>query len=223
MPPPVFHFRRLCASRNLCWSLLRGTYGDMHLQGWSADMSRRWLLDIPKEAPEARGSHMTAIVDWNHDGIDEVMWGERCVELDGGRELFCLDEDTYRGHSDIVQPVYDWKNNAWRLYTVREGDTKVAPRVLLLQCPRRAHLGASKGRGTSTAAGWPEWGRLRLCGHGGAPVGEKTRAWALPATRRSTTTTWSRGGSIRKRSLCWAAIRWISTATVIMSLPAGAS
>lgn len=107
----------------------QGTYGDMYLQGWSADMSRRWALDVPKEAPGARGSHRTPIVDWNHDGIDEVMWGERCIELDTGRELFCLDEETYRGHSDIVQPVYDWHGDSWWLYTVREGDTKVAPRV----------------------------------------------------------------------------------------------
>jgi len=109
----------------------QGTYNSLHLQGWSRQegLVQRWHIDIPPEAPGARGSHMTAIVDWNSDGVDEVFYGERCIELDGGKELFCADRDTYRGHSDVAQPVFDWQERIWRLYTLREKDIHVAPRV----------------------------------------------------------------------------------------------
>ena len=108
----------------------QGTYGPMQLQGWNADMSRRWEHVIKRETPGARGSHMCPVVDLNHDGIDEILWGERCIELDTGRGLFCGDRDDYRGHSDVVQPVLDWDANRWCIYTCRESGG-VSPRVVL--------------------------------------------------------------------------------------------
>jgi hypothetical protein len=74
---------------------------------------------------------MCPVVDLNNDGVDELLWGERCIELDGGRELFCADRDTYRGHSDIVQPVLDPILGRWCFYTCRESDPQAAPRVAL--------------------------------------------------------------------------------------------
>jgi hypothetical protein len=107
----------------------QGTYADMHLQGWKPDMSYRWQHDIAADAPGARGSHMAPVVDINNDTIDEVLWGERCIELDTGKQLWCADEDSYRGHSDIISPVLDHGTNTWYLYTCRESDPDSKPRV----------------------------------------------------------------------------------------------
>ena len=109
----------------------QGTYGDLFLQGWRPGMEARWNIKIAADSPGARGSHMCPVVDINHDGLDELMWGERCLSLDDGRELFCADRDLYRGHSDIVQPVLDRESGRWFLYTCREGDPEAAPRVVL--------------------------------------------------------------------------------------------
>lgn len=53
----------------------QGTYGPMNLQGWNADMSRRWVYEIAAGSPSARGSHMCPIVDIDSDGSDEILWG----------------------------------------------------------------------------------------------------------------------------------------------------
>src|SRR5687768_4079517 len=112
----------------------QGTYGAMFLQGWRAgadgQLSERWSTTIPKDSPGARGSHMSALSDLDGDGVQEVLWGERPITLDTGRELFCADRETYRGHSDIVQPWLDRSDGAWRVYVCRESDAKVSPRVL---------------------------------------------------------------------------------------------
>jgi hypothetical protein len=109
----------------------QGTYGDMALQAWHPDMTLRWEHTIARDEPGARGSHMCPVVDLDGDGAQELMWGERCIELDAGTERFCADRDSYRGHSDIVQPVLDHASGAWYLYTCREGDGDVSPRVVL--------------------------------------------------------------------------------------------
>lgn len=115
----------------------QGTYGDMHLQGWRPDMSLRWEHRIARADPGARGSHMCPIADLDGDGMQEWMWGERCIQLDDGHERFCADRDTYRGHSDIVQPILDRTTGQWFLYTCRETDGQVAPRVALFDAHGR--------------------------------------------------------------------------------------
>lgn len=109
----------------------QGTYGSMFLQGYKAGMESIWETVIREDEPGARGSHMTPVVDLNSDGIDELMWGERCIELKNGKELFCCDRDTYNGHSDIIQPVLDKDSGKWFIFTCREGDDKAAPRIVL--------------------------------------------------------------------------------------------
>jgi hypothetical protein len=109
----------------------QGTYEDMYLQGWRPGMESRWEVAIAADAPGARGSHMCPVVDIDGDGVDEVLWGERCLSLDDGGERFCADRDVYRGHSDIVQPVLDRDTGRWFLYTCREGDPRATPRVVL--------------------------------------------------------------------------------------------
>ncbi|WP_240415164.1 hypothetical protein [Paenibacillus periandrae] len=109
----------------------QGTYGNMYLQGWNSDMSPRWEFQVGKDDPGARGSHLCPVVDFNQDGVDEIFWGERCIELNTGTELFCADRESYKGHSDIVQPVWDAQAKAWGLYTIRETDPSASPRVIV--------------------------------------------------------------------------------------------
>jgi hypothetical protein len=119
----------------------QGTYGPMFLQGYRPDMTLRWEHDIAESSPGARGSHMAPVVDINRDGVDELMWGERCIELDTGRQLWCADEAVYRGHSDIIQPVL-CDDGRWILYTCREGDGGASPRVVCFDDQGRRIWGA---------------------------------------------------------------------------------
>lgn len=108
----------------------QGTYGPMRVQGWNPDTSLRWEHEIKRETPGARGSHMCPVVDIDDDGTDEIFWGERCIELDAGAELFCADRDSYHGHSDVVQPVLNRQTNRWYIHTCRESGG-ASPRVAL--------------------------------------------------------------------------------------------
>jgi hypothetical protein len=108
----------------------QGTYGAMALQAWNPDMQKRWEYIIADNAPGARGSHMCPVLDINNDGSDELFWGERCISLDTGKELFCADRDSYRGHSDVIQPILDSRNKRWSLFTCRESDG-YKPRVVM--------------------------------------------------------------------------------------------
>ncbi|TVQ22345.1 MAG: hypothetical protein EA382_12140 [Spirochaetaceae bacterium] len=111
----------------------QGTYGSMYLQGHrvgpSGDPEPAWETVVATDAPGARGSHMCPVVDINNDGDDEFFWGERCLRISDGSELFCADRDSYRGHSDIIAPVLDWRTGSWSFYTCRESDGTAAPRV----------------------------------------------------------------------------------------------
>jgi hypothetical protein len=105
----------------------QGTYGPMTLQGWNPDMSVRWQTNIDG-TNGARGSHMCAVVDFENSGVDGVLWGERYIELDSGRELWSADTGAFSGHSDIVQPILDWNTRGWYIHTCRESGQ--APRVV---------------------------------------------------------------------------------------------
>jgi hypothetical protein len=109
----------------------QGTYGPMKIQAWNSDLKLRWEHYIPNNAKGALGSHVTPVVDLNNDGIDELFWGERCIELDRGTQLFCADEDSWEGHSDIIQPVYNYKAKTWSFFTCRESYNDQAPRLVM--------------------------------------------------------------------------------------------
>jgi len=109
----------------------QGTYGPMRIQAWNSDLNQRWEHVIPKDAPGALGSHVTPVVDINNDGVDELLWGERCIELDYGKQLFCADEKNWEGHSDIIQPVYNYKDKTWSIFTCRESFNDLAPRLVM--------------------------------------------------------------------------------------------
>jgi hypothetical protein len=84
---------------------------------------------------------MCALSDLDGDGVQEVLWGERPIALDTGRELFCADRDTYRGHSDIVQPWLDRETGRWHVYACRESDAKAQPRVAMYDAQGRREWG----------------------------------------------------------------------------------
>ena len=109
----------------------QGTYGGMFIQAWDPGMRPRWDIQIAQGEPGARGSHMCPVVDLAGDGVEGVMWGERYIEMDAGREMFCADRHSYAGHSDVVAPVLDRSTGRWFLYTCRESDPLAAPRVAL--------------------------------------------------------------------------------------------
>ena len=126
----------------------QGTYADMHFQAWNPDMTQKWSLSIPENAPGARGSHSFPIIDINGDGCDEVLWGERCLSLHDGKEVFCIEKENWRGHSDMCQPVYDSQNDRWLVYINRESDEQLAPRIGMYD---------SSGKPVWTAV---EWGHI---------------------------------------------------------------
>lgn len=110
----------------------QGTYGKMALQAWNPDMSLRWETQFdPKADGGPLGSHVCPVVDIDNDGIDEVLWGERCIELDKGRERFQADRDIWRGHSDIIVPVLDRDHGRWLIHTCRETSTNQSPRIVV--------------------------------------------------------------------------------------------
>jgi hypothetical protein len=107
----------------------QGTYGDMHFQAHNADFSTRWTKHIRKNDPGARGSHRCPVVDFENAGREALLWGERYIELDTGRERFCADRKSYRGHSDLIEPIRH-NDNTWSFFTARESDPHTAPRVV---------------------------------------------------------------------------------------------
>lgn len=110
----------------------QGTYGDMYLQGWSgADLKPRWKTVIKASSPGPRASHVTPVLDFNEDGVDELFWGERLLSLDDGSEVKMLAPD-YSGHSDLIMPFRHPETREWYVFTAREGgnDKPKAPRVV---------------------------------------------------------------------------------------------
>jgi hypothetical protein len=120
----------------------QGTYGAMFLQGWRPDMTLRWEKSIAATDAGARGSHMCPIIDLDGDGRQQLLWGERCIELDTGHERFCADRDHYAGHSDVIAPLLDRARGKWFIYTIRESDAKVSPRVALFDANGQRVWGA---------------------------------------------------------------------------------
>jgi hypothetical protein len=76
----------------------QGTYDNMGLRGWTKGMENKWQLLIKRGEPGARGSHMCPVIDIDSDNKDELLWGERCINIeDGYHEFICaIDEQADR-------------------------------------------------------------------------------------------------------------------------------
>jgi len=107
---------------------VQGTYGDMFFECFDENLLVVWEHVVKKTDPGARGSHMCPVVDVNHDGVDEILWGERCIEIQFGKQLFCADETTYCGHSDIIMPLR-MTDGRYHFFTCRETESTVGPRI----------------------------------------------------------------------------------------------
>ena len=101
----------------------QGTYGPMQLQCYDSALQLLWSRHIDKNEPGARGSHMFPVVDIDGDGRDELLWGERCIDIDTGHDLWVGDIHSWGGHSDVIQPTLDLATGRWSVYTCREKHT----------------------------------------------------------------------------------------------------
>jgi hypothetical protein len=154
---------------------IQGTYGRHTLHAFGAGLQPLWQVSFdPAEVGGALGSHVTPVVDIDGDGDDELMIGERCLSLRDGRELFCCDRQAWRGHSDIVQPVFDRAQKRWYLWTCRETDPERGPRLAFFD-DRGRTVWQAVDRGHMDT-GWA----ARLGPHGepivlGVRIGQKVR------------------------------------------------
>lgn len=154
---------------------IQGTYGTHTLQAYGAGLKPLWQATFdPAKTGGALGSHVTPVVDINHDGHDELFIGERCLSLRDGKELFCCDREEWRGHSDIIQPVLNRTDNRWYIWTCRESFENRPPRLAFFD--DRGHRLWS-----AVEAGHMDTGWAARLGAGGEPlvlgvkVGQKVR------------------------------------------------
>ena len=145
----------------------QGTYGDMYLRGFGPGMVERWDHFISADSLGARGSHMCSVLDWNGDGDDELLWGERLISLRDGRELWCADREVYQGHSDIIQPVR-MADGRFNLFTARESDPDATPRVAVFDDQGQRRFGG-------VDAGHMDMGWVARAGPGNEPLGMAVR------------------------------------------------
>ena len=103
----------------------------MYLQGYGPGMIKKWEKVISKDEKGPKASHLTPVLDFNNDGVDELFWGERLISLEDGCEVICYDKENYNGHSDTIIPFIDYKTGESYLYTCREDPTdEPAPRIV---------------------------------------------------------------------------------------------
>jgi len=97
-----------------------GTYGFMDFFAYDKKGKMLWKRSIQKDGTP-RASHCSNVFDFNGDGSDEIIWGERLISMDDGRDLYVGTQDGWDNHSDIVMPVFDGKGRFSGLWTCREG------------------------------------------------------------------------------------------------------
>ncbi len=152
-----------------------GTYGLMSLQAYGVGMKPLWQTTLdPAKIGGSLGSHITPVIDINNDSSDELFVGEHCVSLRDGKELFCCDRQSWSGHSDIIQPVFDRTANCWLIWTCRESFENDGPRVMLFDAQgKRLWSAVEKGHmDTGWAAHLGPKGEPVVLG---VKVGEKIR------------------------------------------------
>ena len=111
---------------------VQGTYGPHTVHAFGPNMKPLWQIQFdPKQDSSALGSHVTPVVDIDHDGADDLFLGERCLSLRDGKQLFCCDQGAWSGHSDIIQPVLDRQTGRWFLWTCRESNPSTPPRLVM--------------------------------------------------------------------------------------------
>jgi len=98
----------------------QGCYHALSIHAWADRLRLLWTLDIHHDEPGCRASHMFPVLDLDGDGRDEILFGERCIDIDTGEDRWVADRDGYHGHSDIVMPTLDRTRGRWFVFTCRE-------------------------------------------------------------------------------------------------------
>ncbi len=96
-----------------------GTYGFMDFFAYDKNGKSVWKRSI-REDGTPRASHCSNVFDFNGDGADEILWGERMISIDNGKDLCIGNEDGWDAHSDIVLPVFDRNGKFDGVWTCRE-------------------------------------------------------------------------------------------------------
>jgi len=99
----------------------QGTYSDEYLQGYGKGMVKLWDIKLDKNDKCPKATHHTMVYDVNHDGIDELFYGERVLSVATGEELYCGDRGRFWAHSDILAPFEDPETGKLYFYSCREG------------------------------------------------------------------------------------------------------
>ena len=154
---------------------IQGTYGAHVLHAYGPGLKPLWTLKLdPVKSGGALGSHVTPVVDIDDDGADDLFIGERCLSLRDGQELFCCDRQDWKGHSDIIQPVLNRKEDSWYIWTCRESFENSGPRLAMFDETGRRTWSAVESGHMDT--GWAA--RVGPAGEAvvmGVKVGQKIR------------------------------------------------
>lgn len=96
-----------------------GTYSFMDFFAYDKKGKLLWKRSIQKDG-SPRASHCNNVFDFNGDGGDEILWGERLMAIDSGKDLHIGSGDGWDRHSDIVMPVFDGKGKFLGVWDCRE-------------------------------------------------------------------------------------------------------
>lgn len=139
----------------------QGTYHELSIHGWDGNLKLLWKRDIHENEAGCRASHMISVLDLDGDGRDEVLWGERCLDIDTGADKWVADRDGYHGHSDVVMPTLDRRTGRWSIYTCREFPWPEGSRGVVMFDDQGRELWGHRGMG-HMHDGWT----ARLCDDG---------------------------------------------------------
>jgi len=98
-----------------------GTYGLMEFFAYDKNGKSLWKRAITKDGTP-RASHCSNTFDFNNDGADEILWGERLISLDNGKDVAIGTEDGWDAHSDIVMPVIAGNGKCIGFWDCRESN-----------------------------------------------------------------------------------------------------
>lgn len=115
----LMSFASLDEGRTPVLVIARGTYEGQRLIALGPDLKPLWERAI---LDGTRGSHAFPAADVNADGDDELLWGDRCLSLRTGEDLWVAERAGFNGHTDIIVPAHVQPGrDDYQVYYCREG------------------------------------------------------------------------------------------------------